>query len=40
MSNEIIEAIEYQVISEEEFGAAGILPRMDPAVLHFPIAPV
>lgn len=39
MGDEVVKAVEHQVIREEEFGAASILPGMDPTMLHLPIAP-
>lgn len=40
VGDEVVEAVEHQVVRQEELGAAGILPRVDPAVLHLPVAPV
>lgn len=39
VSDEVVEAVEHQVVRQEELGAASILPRVDPAVLHLPVAP-
>lgn len=39
VGDEVVEAVEHQVVCQEELGAAGVLPRVDPAVLHLPVAP-
>jgi len=39
VGDEVVKAVKHQVVRQEELGAAGILPRVDPAVLHLPVAP-
>lgn len=39
VGDEVVEAVEHQVVRQEELGVASVLPRVDAAVLHLPIAP-